>query len=349
MLSLSFTPSEIEELRDQRFHHPHPFVQRKMEALLLKSYGLPHDQIAAIVGICDNTLRTYFEEYREGGIARLQEIHFYSPTSALSEFTGTLEAHFRDQPPATVLEAAARIHEITKIKRGLTQVRKFMQSIGLKRRKTGSIPAKADAEKQKVFLKSELEPRLKEAREGKRTLFFVDAAHFVFAPFLGFLWCFKRVVVKAPPGRMRFNVLGAIDAVSHKLVLITNETYINAASVCSLLAEIAKQNISGPVTLVLDNARYQKCALVQATADALSIELLYLPSYSPNLNLIERLWKFVKKRCLYSKYYPDFLSFRGTISTFLTGVHHQYKENLDSLLSHKFQSFDQSEIWLQAA
>lgn len=349
MISLSFSSSEIEALRDHRFHHPHPFVQRKMEALLLKSYGLPHDQIASIVGVCANTLRTYFEDYQEGGISRLQEIHFYSPTSALSEFTGTLEAHFRDQPPATVLEASARIHEITKIKRGLTQVRKFMQSIGLKRRKTGSIPAKADVEKQKAFLESELEPRLKEAREGKRNLFFVDAAHFVFAPFLGFLWCFKRVFVKAPSGRMRFNVLGAIDAVSHKLVLITNETYINASSVCSLLAEIAKQNISGPVTLVLDNARYQKCALVQATADALKIELLYLPSYSPNLNLIERLWKFVKKRCLYSKYYPDFLSFHRTIATFLTGVHQQHKENLDSLLSHNFQSFDPSQILLQAA
>jgi len=121
----------------------------------------------------------------------------------------------------------------------------------------------------------------------------------VLAPFLGFLWSFTRYFIKAPCGRQRFNVLGAINAITHELVMITNDTYINSQSVCELLRKIAGLGLTVPITIVLDNARYQKCALVQDLAMTLKIELLYLPSYSPNLNLIERLWKFVKNQCLY--------------------------------------------------
>ena len=99
-----------------------------------------------------------------------------------------------------------------------------------------------------------------------------------------------------------------------------------------------------PITLVLDNARYQRCQLVIDLAATLNIELLYLPSYSPNLNLIERLWKFVKKKCLYAKYYSDFPLFCSAISDCLAQPHIQYKSELDSLLTLKFQSFKNTHI-----
>jgi transposase len=70
---------------------------------------------------------------------------------------------------------------------------------------------------------------------------------------------------------------------------VSNHAYINAESVCALLRAVAAAGLRGPITLVLDNTRYQKCALVQALAATLGIEQLYLPSYAPNLNLIERL------------------------------------------------------------
>ena len=131
-------------------------------------------------------------------------------------------------------------------------------------------------------------------------MFFVDAAHFVLGAYLGFLWCFERLFIKSGAGRKRFNVLGALNAVTHELITVTNDTYINAQSVCELLYKLAALGLNMPITLVLDNARYQKCALVMEVAQTLDIELLYLTTYSPNLNLIERLWKFVKKQCLYS-------------------------------------------------
>ncbi len=172
----------------------------------------------------------------------------------------------------------------------------------------------------------------------------MDAAHFVLAPFLGYLWSLTRLFIKAPAGRKRFNVLGALNAVTHELITVMNDSYINAQSVCDLLWKVARLNLKMPITFVLDNARYQKCAVVYSLAQSLNIELLYLPSYSPNLNLIERLWKFVKKKCLYSKYYSEFTTFKKAITDCLDQTHSTYRKELDSLLTLKFQTFQKSQL-----
>lgn len=178
-----------------------------------------------------------------------------------------------------------------------------------------------------------------EARAGKRTVYFVDAAHFVLASFVGRLWCFVRMYVRAASGRQRYNVLGALNAVTHELVTEINTTYINALSVCALLRTIATRSASGPITLVMDNARYQRCALVQGLAKELGIELLFLPSYSPNLNLIERLWKFVKKEVLNSRHHQDFKKFQAAIDGCLEEMPTKHQEKLATLLTHNFQTW----------
>ena len=185
---------------------------------------------------------------------------------------------------------------------------------------------------------------MKQAEAGKRTVLFVDAAHFVFGSFLGYLWCVVRRFVRSASGRQRFNVLGALNAVTHQLTTVCNEAYINADSVCDLLRLIRRQYKCGPLTVFLDNARYQRCALVEELAAQLDIELQFLPPYSPNLNLIERYWKFVKKTCLYSRYYADYASFRAAIETCIKCSHKQYKSELASLLTLNFQSFEEAQI-----
>lgn len=185
-----------------------------------------------------------------------------------------------------------------------------------------------------------MKPVLKEAEENKRHVFFMDASHFVMCAFLGYLWCLTRVFIKSPSGRQRYNVLGALHAVTHQVVTFTNDQYINSFSVVELLKTIASEFMDLPITIVLDNATYQRNAFVMGEAAKLGIELLFLPTYSPNLNLIERLWKFVKSECLYSKHYEKFPEFKTAINRCLSDTTRKHKEKLSSLLSHNFQLFN---------
>jgi transposase len=155
-----------------------------------------------------------------------------------------------------------------------------------------------------------------------------------------------RLFLRTPAGRKRFNVLGALDFATREVVTLTNLTYITSTTVCELLHLLAAQNPGSSITLVLDNARYQRCRLVQDLAAELGIELLFLPSYSPNLNLIERLWKFVKGECLNGKYYETFDDFRGSIETCLGKLTSEHHSAMESLLTRHFQLFDQ-ETFLQ--
>lgn len=339
MINPKFSEEEKEKIYYERFHYPHPRVQQKMEVIWLKSQGETHQKIAQLSGIHVNTVTKYLKEYEKGGIEKLKQVNFNKPESELIHYQETIEEEFRRNPPRSIKQASYKIEEMTGIKRSPTQIGIFLKKIGMKCRKVGVIPSKADPEVQEAFKKKELMPRLEEAKEGKRAVFFVDAAHFVLGAFLGYVWCFTRLFIPSPSGRQRFNVLGAINAITHEFISITNDTYINSSSVCDLLQKLANLNLSIPITVVLDNARYQRCLLVQSFASSLGIELLFLPTYSPNLNLIERLWKFVKQQCLYSQYYSSFDSFKHSISSCLSSTHTTHKSKLDSLLSLRFQSF----------
>jgi transposase len=198
--------------------------------------------------------------------------------------------------------------------------------------------------KSKQTLKKILEPLLGEAKSGTRQVFFMDAAHFVRSAFLGVLWSAERIFIKSPTGRDRFNVLGALNAVSQEVITIENTSYVNSLTVCSLLEKLRDRYPDSPISIVLDNASYQRCHLVKARALELEIDLVFLPPYSPNLNLIERLWKFVKKTCLYSKYYETFFAFHSAISFCVSEAHLLHKSELESLLTLKFQTFDKMQV-----
>ena len=200
---------------------------------------------------------------------------------------------------------------------------------------------------QATFLDTVLKPRLDAAMTGQGHVFFVDAAHFVFGTFLCCLWSFTRIFVRAASGRQRFNVLGAWNAVTHELIAVTNTTVVNTETMCELLRNIAAATLTGPITLVLDNARYQHNAAVQALAEQLGITLLFLPSYSPNLNLIERLWKFIKRRALYGRYHPTFADFQAAIEETIASLPTSHAEQLKTLMTLNFQQF--KDVSLMAA
>jgi len=193
---------------------------------------------------------------------------------------------------------------------------------------------------QAEFLETKLEPALAEAREGKGHVYFVDAAHFVQGAFLCCVWSMLRLFIRGASGRKRYSVLGAWNAVTNELVSITTDATVNAETMCQLLRKISALGLTGPIRLVLDNARYQHCTLVKNLAKELEIHLEFLPSYSPNLNLIERLWKFVKKKVLYGRHYATFSAFRDAIDGCLAQIPTAHREKLKTMMTHNFQTFN---------
>ena len=209
--------------------------------------------------------------------------------------------------------------------------------------KSGSLPAKADPEQQRWFRDTVLKPLMKRARQGKATLLFADASHFVMGgDYLGCIYGLTRRFVRTFSGRKRYNVLGALDYATKKLTRVANATYITADEVCQLLRKIAEEYVGDamkPVFLVLDNARYQKCEAVRGLAKELGIHLIFIPPYSPNLNLIERLWKFVKKG-LRSQYYSDFKAFCERIDSIIDSTHSSSFDAISRLIGKGVQVFE---------
>ena len=220
----------------------------------------------------------------------------------------------------------------------ISTIGRFLKNKGIKYLKSGSLPAKADTEKQRSFYENTLSPLIESAKSNAIALLFVDASHFVMGTdYLGYFYTKVRRFVKTSSGRMRYNVLGALDMATKGMVTVTNDTYITATQVCDLLKKIADMYIGTPIYIILDNARYQKCKIVQECAAIYGVNLIYIPPYSPNLNLIERFWKHVKTK-LRIKYYDRFIDFCETIDSICTDPDNQ--KNVDSLISGKVQLFD---------
>jgi transposase len=181
---------------------------------------------------------------------------------------------------------------------------------------------------------------MSKAKKKKLILLFMDASHFVMGcDFLGYIYGKTRRFIKTFSGRKRYNVLGALNFVTKKVTTVTNDAYITAVEICEMLRKVASEYAGKSVHIVLDNARYQKCEVVTTLAKELGIVLHYIPPYSPNLNLIERLWKHVKSR-LRSKYYDRFDDFKDTIDSIIEDTGNGSKRLIDKLIGESVQIFD---------
>lgn len=211
---------------------------------------------------------------------------------------------------------------------------------GVKRLKAGSLPAKADFKAQREFYEEKLLPLMRKAKEGIVALLFLDASHFVMGcDFLGYIYCTVRRWITTFSGRKRYNVLGALDFVTKRVLTVSNDAYITSVQVCELLEKIALEYAGKEIHIILDNARYQKCNIVTECAKKLNIVLEYIPPYSPNLNLIERFWKFVKAR-LRIRFWDNFGLFCSTVDDIVDSTMGKNREKIETLIGEKVQLFD---------
>jgi hypothetical protein len=154
---------------------------------------------------------------------------------------------------------------------------------------------------------------------------------FVLGAFLGMIWSFTRIFMPSGSGRHRYSVLSAVETRDHDFASIRTAGSINAEVVCELLDKISATYPEEEITLVMDNARYQRSRLVMEMADALDMELLYLLAYSPNLKLMARVWRLVKARCLRIKYSQNFALFTGTADEVLDTLNAKNAEHVRTL------------------
>jgi len=141
MRQFEFSRDVLAEIERDRFSHPDPLVQRRMEVLWLKAHGETHARIAELAGLSRATVQRVLDLYEAGGVAAVQMFYWHVPTSALAPHQGPVEAEFRQRPPHTVAEACQRIEQLTGVRRGPTRVREFLrETMGLRWRKVAAVP-----------------------------------------------------------------------------------------------------------------------------------------------------------------------------------------------------------------
>jgi len=337
MNKLKLTPSEITALKQAHRACKDKRAADRIKAIYSLGMGFSVDDVVSILMLDEETLRNYVKRYQTGGINALLTDHYLGSFSKLSAIQlQQLTAHLEHTTYLTVDAVLAHVEETYDILYSASGMTDLLHRLKFTYKKSKLVPAKADKEKQEQFLNQLEELR---ANKGKNDpVLYMDGVHPQHNTMLAYGWIKKGQdnIIKSNTGRQRININGALDAETHAVITREDER-INAQSTIALLEQVeAAYPLAASIYVICDNARYYRSKLVGQFLETSKIQLVFLPSYSPNLNLIERLWKFMKKKVLYNKYYEKFDVFKKTALGFFENIQ-QYKAELDSLLTNKFR------------
>lgn len=341
MLTIESSEEDFQRLKYEKEMNSSARIRKRCMSVYMKlsSKGLSSKAIGLLLGCCRTSVDRWLHTYDSGGISSLLHEEMHRPCSELEVHRDAIMQNLNENPVHSINEAVERIKQVCGLVRKPTQVRNFLLKNGYRYRKMGQIPGKADIAAQEEWVES-LQPYISQARNGECHLLFSDAVHFTLSAFVCMAWSQHRIFLKTASGRNRINVLGAVDAISREVITLDNTSYITAETVMDFLHKIRGRYENKPVVVVMDNARYQHCSLVTNKAKELNIKILFLPPYSPNLNIIERLWKFTKKKLLYGKYYDTPGKFHQAVREFFKKINNNWQKEIESLLTLNFQSLN---------
>lgn len=336
------TGAKRQELRQLYRQEKNRAIADRIQCILLLAEGYNKNEVARILMVSSKTVKRWIKKYSQQGIGELCKLS-YDQNGRPEKLSATeieqLKNWLDKQGICSVKEVMDYIHRTFGQEYSGSGVQKLLKRLGYSYKKPAIIPAKADPAQQAAFLES-YQAMQKELQENDK-IYFVDASHFLHNAIAGHGWGKKgqRIELKTNSGRNRFNVLGAYSPKDQSLERIEGTGKCNAGMVVKLLVRLRRVNPQAErIIVILDNAPYQHAKLVKRAARRLKITLLYLPAYSPNLNLIERLWKFTKAKVLKNKYYATFNQFMQALQNFLNTLD-QYKTELSTLLTENFQLF----------
>lgn len=340
MKRLTLTKRQTKELR-----RAHRLVKDKREAdrikaIYLLSLGKTRQEIAEVLMLDEDTIDNYKNRYESGGVETLLKDNYQGSSPMLSD-TEMLELtkHLETTTYLTVESIVVFVKNTYKIEYSISGMRQLLHRLGFVYKKAKSVPGKANAELQRAYIEM-LEKVL--GNKGKNDPhYYLDGVHPQHNTQLAYGWIKKgeEKIIKANSGRQRININGALN-VDNLDVVIREDDTINTQSTLKLFETIEEKHPKAEtIFITLDNAKYYKNSLIQGYLEASKIKLLFLPAYSPNLNLIERLWKFMRKTVLYNKHYAKFAEFKFAIMDFFKNIA-QHKSKLVTLLTKNFQVLD---------
>lgn len=309
----------------------------KVKALLLLNAGWSYEMIANALFLDDSTVRRYESNYHKGGLDLLIEDDYQGKACKLSVLQeAELRQHLEGNTYGSAKEIVVYVYERFGVAYTEAGVVNLLHRLGFVYKKMKQVPGKADSEKQREFLEKYAE--IRKQMEEKDKLYFMDGTHPHHNSMPAYGWIPKGQTkeIKSNTGRSRININGALDVEGHGVIVREDES-INADSTIMLLTEIENKNSEAKtIYIIADNAKYYHAKKVKKYLETSRIKIIFLPPYSPNLNLIERLWKFFHKKKLYNRYYESFHEFKKECLEFFQNID-QYKDELATLLTENFQ------------
>lgn len=338
MGNFTLSKAEIEFLEQIHKQTQNKKSADRIKIIIALGKGYSYAQIEEILLIDERTSRRYKELFLSGGIDLLLASNYEGRQTKLTleeekKFSMLLEENLYHSSKEIVEVVKAQFNK-TFTPEGLVIT---LHRLGFSYKKTKTVPAKADKEKQEQFIEqyNKLKTELKEDEK----IYFMDAVHPTHNTMPAYAWIKKGTdkKVKSNTGRQRLNINGVYSPVDHEII-VREDDQINSESTINLFKMIESKHINlGRIYIISDNAKYYYSKAVKEYLKESRIKLINLPSYSPNLNLIERLWKFFKKKVLYNEYYSKFKEFKDVVRDFFEYKIHQMHEELSTLMTENFQ------------
>lgn len=337
MKGFHLSSQQLLELRIAHKSESNKRAAYKINAVILLGTGWKLKQVKEALLLDDETLRNYVQTYQESGIEGLLK----------TNHSGKLPFLTDEQEKLLIHELDSSIHLCTKsvvnfvavnfgINFSITGMRDLLHRLGYEYKKPKLVPGNPDEGAQEIFVEQYEEYMLNKPENVE--VLFMDAVHPEHNGIAAYGWIKsgQKRVLKTNSGRQRLNLHGAINAETHEVTIIESKT-VDADSTIALFKEIERNYfLAAQIFIILDNAKYHYSKEVREFLKESKVKLVFLPSYSPNLNLIERLWKFFKKKVLYNNYYENIGKFRSACIDFFRNIK-QYADEVSSLMSQDFE------------
>jgi transposase len=310
----------------------------RLRVIWFKAQGLSHADIANLLNIGINQVTEYLRRYLENGLEAVCQTHYKGSRPYLTfEQLNELKIELITHVYTTAMQAVIWVQEKFQVTYSIWGMQKLLKKLGFTYKKNRLIPSKADPEAQRKFV--EWFHKTRQALDEHDRIYFVDAVYVKHNAEVGYAWSElgHPHLIPSNTGRQRYHVLGAYCTQTHEHEFILTEENINQDKLIALIDKLHAKHPEGKVYVVLDNACYNRAYRVRERAEGCGITLQFQPTYSPNLNLIERLWKFMRKNFFKDKYRDTFDKFKEQLRGFFNNLAH-YRTELETLLAEHFET-----------